>query len=340
MELVYYRDPIGNFGDDLNALIWEKLLPAHVFGAERTLLMGIGSIFNEHLAPLSRTSGKRVFVIGSGAGYGPLPPAWETWNILGVRGPLTAELIGRPDLAMTDSAALLASLPAFASTGPRGDSILLMPHHHSISRGNWQQVAVQAGMTFVDPRWSVPKIMEHFSQARLVITEAMHGAIVADTLRVPWLPIVISPDALPFKWIDWASSLELKYDPVRISPSSAWESFFHRELIRRAKRQGMVPPAFAQNTRNTASLIADFKERYSALPEAGVNAKGEERTKPWLRLLRSALGMFDGRFVETAAAQLREIAALRQPFLSEDDVFSRRVGQLQGAVDQFVRAVG
>jgi hypothetical protein len=76
------------------------------------------------------------------------------------------------------------------------------------------------------------------------------------------------------------------------------------------------------------------------LPEAGVNAKGEERTKPWLRLLRSALGMFDGRFVETAAAQLREIAALRQPFLSEDDVFSRRVGQLQGAVDQFVRAVG
>jgi succinoglycan biosynthesis protein ExoV len=340
MELVYYRDPIGNFGDDLNAFIWEKLLPAHVFRAESTLLMGIGSIFNVHLAPLSRTFGKRVFVIGSGAGYGPLPPSWETWNILGVRGPLTAELIGRPDLAMTDSAALLASLPSLAKSGPRGDSILLMPHHHSISRGNWQQVAVQAGMTFVDPRWSVPKILEHFSGARLVITEAMHGAIVADTMRVPWLPIVISPDALPFKWIDWALSLDLKYEPVRISPSSAWEAFFHRELVRRARRQGMVPPAFAQNTRNTASLIADFRERYNDLPESKATSSAEERSKPWLHLLRKTLSMFDTRFVETASAQLREIAAMRTPYLSQDQVFARRVDQLHGAVDQFVRAVG
>ncbi len=53
MELLYYRDLIGNFGDDLNESIWQKLLPAHVFEAVDTVLMGIGSIFNERSAPLS-----------------------------------------------------------------------------------------------------------------------------------------------------------------------------------------------------------------------------------------------------------------------------------------------
>jgi succinoglycan biosynthesis protein ExoV len=340
MELVYYRDPVGNFGDDLNGYVWEKLLPAHVFKADSTLLMGIGSIFNVHLAPLSRTQGKRVFVIGSGAGYGPLPPAWETWNILGVRGPLTAELIGRPDLAMTDSAALLASLPRVETWPPAKDAILVMPHHNSISRGNWEQVAMQAGMTFVDPRWSVSAIIEHFSRAKLVITEAMHGAIVADTLRVPWLPIVITPDSLPFKWTDWALSVDLTYEPVRISPSSAWEALFHRSLMRRAKRQGMIAPALARNIKSTVSLIADFRERYSFPIEERAAVDKEERPKRWLRLLRSTLSVLDHRFIENAAQQLRELAALRQPYLSQDHVLSRRVDQLQGAVDQFVRAVG
>jgi succinoglycan biosynthesis protein ExoV len=340
MELVYYRDPIGNFGDDLNGYVWEKLLPAHVFKAESTLLMGIGSIFNIHLAPLSRTQGKRVFVIGSGAGYGPLPPAWETWNILGVRGPLTAELIGRPDLAMTDSAALLASLPPGKTSTPSRDGILVMPHHNSISRGNWEQVAVQAGMTFVDPRWSVSNIMEHFSRAKLVITEAMHGAIVADTLRIPWLPIVITPDALPFKWTDWALSVDLKYEPVRISPSSAWEALFHRDLMRRAKRQGTVAPAIARNVEGAVSLIADFRQRYSLPIEETTTVDKGEPKKRWLRLLRSTLSVLDGRFIENAARQLRELAVLRQPYLSQDVVLSRRVDQLQEAVHQFVRAVG
>jgi succinoglycan biosynthesis protein ExoV len=339
MELVYYRDPVGNFGDDLNAYVWEKVLPAHVFKADGTLLMGIGSIFNALLAPLSRTRGKRVFVIGSGAGYGPLPPAWETWNILGVRGPLTAALIGRPELAMTDSAALLASLQPVESSPPARDAILVMPHHHSISRGNWEQVAVQAGMTFVDPRWSVSTIMEQFSRAKLVITEAMHGAIVADTLRIPWLPIVITPDALPFKWTDWALSVDMAYEPVRISPSSAWEALFHRDLMRRAKRQGMVSPALARDVRSAVSLIADFRERYRLPIEEEPVVDRNERPRRWRQLLRSTLRAFDGRFIENAARQLRELAVLRDPYLSPEYSFSCRLDQLHGAVDRFVRAV-
>ena len=39
----------------------------------------------------------------------------------------------------------------------------------------------------------------------------MHGAIVADTLRVPWIPVRTNPKILPFKWLDWCQSVKLPY---------------------------------------------------------------------------------------------------------------------------------
>ena len=338
MEILYYRDPIGNFGDDLNESIWQKLLPAHVFDAVDTVLMGIGSIFNERSAPLSQTRGKKVFVIGSGAGYGALPSGWDRWNILGVRGPLTAELIGKPELAMTDSAALLSSVPSIASVAPRAESILLIPHFHSITRGSWDRVAREAGMTFVDPRWPVATVMDHFSRAKLVVTEAMHGAIVADTLRIPWLPIVIAPSTLPFKWKDWTLSLGLPYEPMAVGASSAWEAMFHRDLVRRAKKQGLVAPALMREMESPAYLIADFRERYKiSLAE---KEEGPKKVSPGHlgRVLRTTSRVLDGWFVENAARRLRKIA-LKDPYLSRDDSFLRRVEQLSGAVHQFVKAV-
>jgi succinoglycan biosynthesis protein ExoV len=338
MEILYYRDPIGNFGDDLNETIWQKLLPARVFESVDTVLMGIGSIFDERCAPLSRTRGKKVFVIGSGAGYGALPSGWDSWDILGVRGPLTAELIGKPELAMTDSAALLSSLPSIASVSARTDSVLLIPHFHSITRGRWDRVARAAGMTFVDPRWPVARVMGHFSHAKLVVTEAMHGAIVADTLRIPWLPIVIAPTTLPFKWKDWTLSIGVPYEPVAIGASSAWEAMFHKDLIRRAKTQSLVAPALMRDIESTAHLIADFKERY----KVPLSEKEEEPKKGssghLVRLLRSKSQALDGWLVENVARRLRKIV-LKDPYLSRDDLFSRRVEQLSGAVDQLVKAV-
>jgi succinoglycan biosynthesis protein ExoV len=339
MELLYYRDPIGNFGDDLNESIWRELVPPHVFDVEDAVLMGIGSIFNERCAPLSQTQGKRIFVIGSGAGYGRLPSGWEGWNILGVRGPLTAELIGRPEAAMTDSAALVSLLPARASSLAQRDSILLIPHYHSITRGHWELVAREAGMTFVDPRWPVDAVMEKFSHAKLVVTEAMHGAIVADTLRVPWLPIVIAPSTLPFKWTDWTLSLGLPYKPVHIPASSAWEAAFHIAIKRRASREALVAPALATETKSAASLIDDFRRRYKG-PHAEKEGTPKEGSSRRIRALaRSTSRMFDPWFIENSTKHLRRIA-VREPYLSQDGLFSRRVEELRGAVDRFVREVG
>jgi succinoglycan biosynthesis protein ExoV len=343
MEVFYYRDPTGklNFGDDLNEIVWRELLPKHVFEVKDVLLMGIGSIFNANFAPLSRTQGKRVFVLGSGAGYYGLPPGWENWEILAVRGPLTAELISKPGVAATDSAALLSLLPQVVSLAPERNSTLFIPHHSSAAFGQWAKVAAAAGMTYLDPRWPVPVVMEHFSRARLVVTEAMHGAIVADTLRIPWIPITIAPDTLPFKWRDWTLSLDLPYDPILVAASSGWEMLHHRVLKRIAKTDGLVPSALVRDMNSRADLIADFKERYKTMTQKPPTTKSiqpSERKKRLLSVVQTVSCTFDEFFIGNAAKQIRKIS-LGKSYLSKDSEFSRAIDQLQEAADQFVKMV-
>ncbi len=339
MELLYYRDPAGNFGDDLNEMLWRELLPPQVWEQEDAVLIGVGSIFNSHRASLRETEGKRVFVIGSGAGYGPLPCNWAEWTILAVRGPLTAALIRRPEAAATDGAALLAKLPGLIRRVPNPDLTLLVPHHHSASRGAWAEVAGELGLTYVDPRWPVKEVFALFSRARLVVTEAMHGAIVADTIRVPWIPVVFAPDALPFKWQDWTLSLGMDYKPVRIAPSAARETMYHRSLMRDGRKRGLPPPSMVGNLEDPDHCLRDFRERYEGAGYRPHSAQAHpKRPSQWQGRAMRAASRLDPWFVRKAVAQLRPVLA-GQSFLSTDAAFGRGLEQLEASLEKLCRAL-
>ena len=49
MKLFYYQDPGGNFGDDLNAWLWPRLIPELLDGDEGSLFVGIGSILDRRI---------------------------------------------------------------------------------------------------------------------------------------------------------------------------------------------------------------------------------------------------------------------------------------------------
>lgn len=333
MEILYYKDVKGNFGDDLNEVIWRAVLPRQVFEVPDVILVGIGSILNATMAPPSRTMGKRVFVLGSGASYGALPTGWETWSILALRGPLTAKLMGKQNAAATDGAALIATVPSLIGEEGRRDLTLFMPHHHSLAAGLWEKVADTCGFTFVSPEWPVSKIMALFARAKLVVTEAMHGAIVADAMRIPWIPVVMSPDISVFKWADWTMSLNLPFQPTTIPGSSSGENRRHRSILRRASEHGHPPPSLV-DTSNADALLRDHQRRY----EAGicdVEPKGPQSTIV-RRVAKQLVAVFDPLLVERAAGSLTKLN-VANAWLSDDLIMRKRVERLQEATAVFVK---
>ncbi|MDX2215763.1 MAG: polysaccharide pyruvyl transferase family protein [Oculatellaceae cyanobacterium bins.114] len=219
MKLYYFqfREKVNNFGDDLNPWLWERLLP-NVFDDEKTVLfVGIGTLLNEYV-PTAR----KTIVFGSGVGYGKgLPSIDSSWTVYCLRGPLSAKALGLdPDLAITDGALLLRRV--YQPASPRKTQrFAYIPHVSNVMRGgvDWQRICEQAGMGFIDPRGSTEEVLAAISQTEVVLAEAMHGAIAADALRVPWIPVCTNTAILPFKWQDWCLTVGIEYQPCYVMPS-------------------------------------------------------------------------------------------------------------------------
>jgi succinoglycan biosynthesis protein ExoV len=228
MQLYYYKDPIGNFGDDLNPWIWPRLLGGILDEDDHAIFIGIGTLLTDAVP-----DAPRKVVFGSGAWFGRPPPALDdNWKIYCVRGPLTARLLGLgADSVATDSAALLRvlTLPEV----PKQHDIAYMPHHFSAQLGEWREVCESAGLRYIDPALGVEQTISEILAARTLVTEAMHGAIVADALRVPWIPVKAYSHILEFKWEDWCDSLEMKYRPSALS--SLWRRLPGASLLARAR---------------------------------------------------------------------------------------------------------
>ena len=184
MKLFYYKDPIGNFGDDLNPLIWYGLAPELFDEDGSELLVGIGTLINSR-AP----TGPAKYVFGSGVGYHQFPHIDDKWKFYCVRGPLSAQRLNLdPALAITDPAVLLTQVIPDRLVKKTG-MVSFMPHHASSRFANWKELCEKAGINYIDPSYDVHETIFQIRQSRVVIAEAMHAAIVADALRVPWIPV-------------------------------------------------------------------------------------------------------------------------------------------------------
>ncbi len=222
MKLTYFQGDPPNFGDELNATMWSHLLPADFFDDDPSkLFIGIGSVI-QHNYP---KDAKKV-VVGSGyGGYTKKPDVHDgSWEFHFVRGPQTTEALGlNPELAVADAAILLRETPLPA---PATDiKVGFMPHYESIERGNWKVACDLAGITFIDPSHPPDEVIAQILGAELVITEAMHGAIVSDALRTPWVGVRAMHHVHRFKWHDWAEALNIDYDPAFLFPSNLREAW-------------------------------------------------------------------------------------------------------------------
>jgi succinoglycan biosynthesis protein ExoV len=244
MKIMSFKGKYPNFGDELNLWMWPKIIPDFFDDDEKALFVGIGSVIGEKYSEVAK---KIVF----GAGYvrqyhGDNPPDVHgtDWDIYFVRGPRTAQILNlSPDMAVGDSAILLRKIVDFKNKSP--DVISFMPHWESLDTGSWQQACQLAGLNFIDPRWPVDEVLNKILGSRFIITEAMHGAIVADALRVPWIPLLPINGKHREKWFDWAEALKMDLRHYRLWPSSIEEAGIalerHPKLGNFARSIGSLP---------------------------------------------------------------------------------------------------
>lgn len=331
---IFMYDHYPNYGDVLNKHIWPLYFAKYMAHQDDILMTGIGTLLGQKLDHTGR-----VIVCGSGCGYEPDVSAVANYNVFWVRGPKSARLLGLPaDKAITDPAILVDEcFPA----SPRGSRIVFMPHWETSRNPLWRRVCMMAGIDYIDPLDDVTKVSAQLSSAKLVIAEAMHGAIVADAYRVPWIPVSTSARVNLFKWHDWAESLNLKPRFYTLAPLGMSDIF--RSLTSDAKTadklrsdiqadEGEIPVSAARgflvSCRHGINLIYN-----NCLPR-WLRYKVEHRllwkVGPALDAMTDKAAANGKRFhrLEVAAAELQRFAQM-QGFLSDDAICAQQKARVK-----------
>ncbi len=288
MKLYFFKDQGGNFGDDLNPWLFGQLFPQLLDDNANDLLVGIGTLLN-HRIPAA----EKVTVFGSGHGYGRLPAMTPDWSFYCVRGPGTAKALGLDlALAITDPAMLA---PLFEMRHPEKKfRVSYMPHCDSAQLGDWQHICNLAGVNLIDPRQHFLDVFLQIKQSEHLITEAMHGAILADAFRVPWTPAKAYPHISEFKWQDWLDSVQVSASFQPLLPVYRGDTLYSTK------------DALKHKTKRALAALSIWHESWQAPPPA-----------------QSSL-----RVMEESAAALAAIASSAQGYLSSDTLLADNTERL------------
>jgi succinoglycan biosynthesis protein ExoV len=209
MKIEYCRSKSLNFGDDLNLWLWPKLM-GDIFDGEddNVYFIGIGTVLTKKRIEQQLKDAKKIIIFSSGAWGDNVPELDERCCVYGVRGPRTAKKLGLgDDLIVGDGAYLLreVELPAVVKKYEVG----FIPHHRSEDYVDWQEICKAANVKFISAKQPVDTFLDELRSCNKIVTEAMHGAIVADAMRVPWVAAKFSPLFNEEKWYDFAESMKI-----------------------------------------------------------------------------------------------------------------------------------
>jgi succinoglycan biosynthesis protein ExoV len=338
---------LTNFGDDLNSWLWPRVLP-DVFvssgsdvpddAGSDVLFLGIGTVIVKELP-----DAPRYVCFSSGAGYGGPHPTFgtERWTTVCVRGPLTAKVLGLPASKIAaDGAVLLAALPEYAPLAEsEREGVVFMPHLEHLESGDWEEICKRAGVELLSPHVPSREALERMRRAKLVLADAMHAAIAADALRVPWVPVACSNRINSFKWIDWTTTMELPYRPLWLPYPS---------LLEQVRSELMGFQGLSYRLRENTPEAAERHYRFWRW------VKRQRWFEPYHELMRKLTYWAPNRVLkqpmlqeflkndteerlDTCAEGLRA-AAESQSYLSRDGVLQARLGDLQARFEE-LRAI-
>lgn len=300
MKYIYYKDARGNFGDDLNMWLWPKMFGANVDDKKNTIFYGIGTILSKLTNLVESNPDLTKIVFGSG-----VRPSFDifsldnSWNIKFVRGPLSSLSLGGEVEYITDAAYAIRQLESFSEflNAEKKHEISVIPHISSTTRFDWQSICEKLGFNFISPHSEIgiEATIREIASSKLIIAEAMHGAILADILRVPWKRFVLSTPSSEgtmvseYKWMDWLFSI--KIPSVKTIKFNLYRKTFLNKIIVKGTF-GIVNAEFFLKRRVVKELVKSFSDLNSKdyyLSDEHVVSEIDRRIKRKIDELRNEL---------------------------------------------------
>lgn len=200
-----------NFGDDINPTFFARVtgLPVRLAATGRTPhLLGAGSIL-EKATPAS-------VVCGAGFLAAPTGPPPRPSAVVAVRGALSLAAIGGDEATLLGDPLVLVD--GLVQPVPKRHPVGFVPHVVSIDR--WR-ADCRGRSLLVDPSAEPWRVVETIAACELVLSQSLHGLIVADALGVPnvWVAPAAGMVGGRFKFDDYFSTLEWPKECVPDDPA-------------------------------------------------------------------------------------------------------------------------
>tara|TARA_R100001369_G_scaffold90703_1_gene130120 strand:+ start:2438 stop:3271 length:834 start_codon:yes stop_codon:yes gene_type:complete len=265
MKLHYYQpsDSTSNFGDTLNVPIWNYYFP-NVFNTDKDVVfLGIGTVIR--VINKEYNNNKKVVVFGSGCHQSQMEIPNKV-DIKFVRGPLSAKALGlTKDDYITDPA-IVTPLVYPIKNVQKIHEYSYMPHFTVDSEKN-RKVFESLGINYISPKGTIESIIKDINETKILLAEAMHGAIVADAYRIPWIPVYSYDSFNFFKWKDWSLSqgLEIRFNKnKRIYKSDSKLKLFVKKImigytLKKIKQQQPYLSSDKMHIENTNKILTEIE---------------------------------------------------------------------------------
>jgi succinoglycan biosynthesis protein ExoV len=214
-SVVYYSET-KNFGDKFNAFLFDEIVDAEKLCDMNFTVYGVGSILSKNFGFSNSGS---IVTLGTGirgVDFNPDQNNLQVHPISWSRG-LFSQTTTKIE-AIADGAYAFMLHPTYkqlleAKKKPTY-KLGIIPHYSSLSIFPWHKLASNT-IQIISPLDDFQEVCNNILNCETVLCEAMHGAVFADMLRVPWVRLDFiskyyeDPKISYLKWLDFYSGIGL-----------------------------------------------------------------------------------------------------------------------------------
>jgi len=198
-----------NFGDIFTEALLNKFEVAfekcHRENIEESQLFGCGSILD--LVPDGFTGD----ILGSGLKYKESEKDLSKANVLALRGKLTRERCILRNNVLLGDVGLLSHL--FVRSRDKKFVLGIVPHFQDKDRWQVKEWIGRKFVKIIDIEAGVEQVVNDIASCEMVVSSALHGLIVADSIGIPNRWVILDKKMDRFKFYDYYSVFGLKPKP-------------------------------------------------------------------------------------------------------------------------------